>query len=870
MADHFLADALGHVRRTLAITAEPTDDGRLLERFVRDRDEAAFAELVARHGRAVWAACRRGTATAADAEDVFQATFFVFARRANRVRRAASVGGWLFRVAVRLSARTRARAARPVPVLPAPPAGPEPIDRAAWQELVAALDAELAGLPDALRAALLCCYYEGLTQDEAARRLGWKARTVRARVDRGRKLLRIRLARRGVEVGAALAAVAVDLDAPAGMPSMVLAPAFGRTVSPAVSALVAHGLAATGRTAWLPVVVAAAVVVVAGAGYAIVAGSSPTHGNGGQPVAVAALPPKDNPPPPVPAVDAEAVYQRAIDGCVYIVGAFQTGWVEGSGALIHRDNRLILTTCRVVGNDDMAYVVFPRHLEDGGIDIDRRNYFARAMSPQGIRGRVVYRDPARDLAVVQIDRLPAPARIFGLAETGAGERVLQIGSGTDHIFPMAVRTVEQVDAREATVPIAGTTQNIQAKVITLRGTTDDSGGPMVNKDGQLVGIVEGAAKEPMRPNVTLAVDVSEIRAVLKELNPPPPDPELPPLPTFPPVVQPVVPSDSSDTKLTGDSDDPAKLYKVVVDSTVFIVVPMKGGIAMGSGVLFDKEKRYVLTNYHVVSDADKVYVQFPMHQKDGSILTDRKKYFDGIPAGEAITGKVQYRDKTRDLAVVQLEKLPVTAREIVLARKSPAVGTSSYNIGSPGAVAQVFNFTQGSVRAVGIEDFPVRGEGEILRIKAKMVTATNPTSPDDSGGPLVNKNGELVAVAESAPSGVQQANRFIDVSEVRAFLAEKKIAIKELSPDPDEPKKLPRVGPGSFQPKDEPKPEPKQPAPVGADEKAAAQLLQRARLFEEGEDNRETYIRKLKDVIRQYPNTAAGKEAKKKLDALAN
>ena len=82
--------------------------------------------------------------------------------------------------------------------------------------------------------------------------------------------------------------------------------------------------------------------------------------------------------------------------------------------------------------------------------------------------------------------------------------------------------------------------------------------------------------------------------------------------------------------------------------------------------------------------------------------------------------------------------------------------------------------------------------------------------------------------------------------------------------------KLPRVGPGSFQPKDEPKPEPKQPAPVGADEKAAAQLLQRARLFEEGEDNRETYIRKLKDVIRQYPNTAAGKEAKKKLDALAN
>ena len=184
MADHFLT-ALGCARRALARPADPAADAHLLDRFVRDRDEGAFAELVARHGPVVWAACRRAPAAAADAEDAFQATFLVLARRAGRVRRAAAVSGWLVRVAVRLAGRTRARAGRPAgPARPAADPPPDPADRAAWQDLVAVLDAELAALPDAVRAALVCCYYEGLTQDEAARRLGWKVRTVRPRVPR--------------------------------------------------------------------------------------------------------------------------------------------------------------------------------------------------------------------------------------------------------------------------------------------------------------------------------------------------------------------------------------------------------------------------------------------------------------------------------------------------------------------------------------------------------------------------------------------------------------------------------------------------------------------------------------------------------------
>src|SRR5262245_33357522 len=157
MGDLYLGTVLRHARRALARHVPTTTDDLLLDRFVRDSDDSAFGELVARHGPGVWSACRRGARNEADAQDAFQATFFVLARRANRVRQAASLGSWLFGVAVRLAAKTRARADRAPDRarFTQPPGVTEPIDGAAWQEMLALLDEELARLPDVLRAPLL-------------------------------------------------------------------------------------------------------------------------------------------------------------------------------------------------------------------------------------------------------------------------------------------------------------------------------------------------------------------------------------------------------------------------------------------------------------------------------------------------------------------------------------------------------------------------------------------------------------------------------------------------------------------------------------------------------------------------------------------
>jgi RNA polymerase sigma factor (sigma-70 family) len=173
-------------------------DRQLLERFLSRHDEfaeAAFEALVLRHGPMVLGVCRRLLNDPNDADDAFQATFLVLVRKAGPVRKRESVASWLHGVARRISAHARAAAMRR-----------NAVERQAMQRCVPACGEtqsqrdiwdEVDHLPENLHAAVVLCYLEGLTHEQAAARLNWPVGTIRSRLARARAQLRARLKRYG-------------------------------------------------------------------------------------------------------------------------------------------------------------------------------------------------------------------------------------------------------------------------------------------------------------------------------------------------------------------------------------------------------------------------------------------------------------------------------------------------------------------------------------------------------------------------------------------------------------------------------------------------------------------------------------------------
>ncbi|HVS37372.1 MAG TPA: sigma-70 family RNA polymerase sigma factor [Gemmataceae bacterium] len=241
-----ISEVVRHLRRVvLRQDGAALTDAQLLARYLEQRDEAAVAALVRRHGPMVWGVCRRVLGNHHDAEDAFQATFLVLVRKAASIRQREMVGHWLYGVAHRTAHKARTTRARRQLRERSGTVMPEPAATAPdlWSDLQPLLDQELARLPDRYKTVIVLCDLEGKSGMQVAQQLGVAYGTVTSRLTRGRAMLAKRLARHGLAMTAgALATLLSDGAASARVPAAVVKHTINVVTAVAVGQATTAGL----------------------------------------------------------------------------------------------------------------------------------------------------------------------------------------------------------------------------------------------------------------------------------------------------------------------------------------------------------------------------------------------------------------------------------------------------------------------------------------------------------------------------------------------------------------------------------------------------------------------------------------------------
>jgi S1-C subfamily serine protease len=218
---------------------------------------------------------------------------------------------------------------------------------------------------------------------------------------------------------------------------------------------------------------------------------------------------------------------------------------------------------------------------------------------------------------------------------------------------------------------------------------------------------------------------------------------------------------------------PKEIYQQTLRSTCWIVVRLPGGMGTGTGSLVDRDWRLVVTAQHVVGNQKEVAVFFP-HFENGKAENRKGFYLDPQNADRlGHRGRVVARDVQHDLALVQLEEVPSEVVVLQIAEESPAPGETVYSVGNPLDLnTAMWQATTGTVRQVTHKQWRY-GEDKLDR-DADVLETQAPVNPGDSGGPVVNSEGKLVAIVAGSRGGVNLMTLFVDRGEVLKLLAAKR------------------------------------------------------------------------------------------------
>jgi S1-C subfamily serine protease len=201
------------------------------------------------------------------------------------------------------------------------------------------------------------------------------------------------------------------------------------------------------------------------------------------------------------------------------------------------------------------------------------------------------------------------------------------------------------------------------------------------------------------------------------------------------------------------------VHAQVVPSTVWVRISSKN---WGAGTLVDKQRRWILTSYHVVVSTNQVMIHFPLYEQ-GRLIVDQSHYEQH---GKPVKGRVIHKELLRDLALIEVEAVPPEVVEIRLAKAGALPGDRVHGIGHAKVNGGLFAYHAGTVRQVCQRVDSYSG----VRINCRVLETQSPHNPGDSGGPTVNDQGELVAITAAYVIPAQLISFHIDLSEITAFL----------------------------------------------------------------------------------------------------
>ena len=209
----------------------------------------------------------------------------------------------------------------------------------------------------------------------------------------------------------------------------------------------------------------------------------------------------------------------------------------------------------------------------------------------------------------------------------------------------------------------------------------------------------------------------------------------------------------------------AENYQRTLSSTTWVIASdAEDNTSSGTGVLVDTERKLMITNAHVVGDSRKVVVFF-RESKHGAPIVKKRHYLDNI-LKIGLRGNVIAVDRKRDLALVELNRLPADAKAIQMAEQSTSPGSQVDSIGNPGASDVLWVYTSGKVRSVYEKKFRTStGDHQF-----KVVETQSPINTGDSGGPVVNSDGKLIGIAQSFSKKGNLVSYCVDVTEIKRFM----------------------------------------------------------------------------------------------------